>query len=161
MGGQPKTAEGSGLIEYRFVRMARGLWDSAFLASGDHPVAFPLHVNVFGEEPYIGADELDAAPNQKMQDAYDALIFLGPIDKMHQSAFIDLYTPEFRRELKRRFGVVYTESELRDMFKRTKTKNLDDFFSFVEKTPFARPVLPLPEAQLVGPIDEWKTKPER
>ena len=74
----PGTFEGRPSHEIRFVRMARGLWDSAFRASGNRPVAFALQGNVFGAERYTGADEFDALPDQKMQDAYDAVIFLAP-----------------------------------------------------------------------------------
>ena len=51
-------------------------------------------------EPYTGNDELDALPNQTMYDAFDAVIFLAPIEKQRQSAAaISIYTPEFLREL--------------------------------------------------------------
>src|SRR5262249_16721474 len=101
--GVPKTAEGRERLEYTFVRMARGLWDSAFRAHGDRAVAVPLAGNVFGEEPYIGNHQLDALPGQKMQDAYDAVVFLAAIEALRQTALVDaIYTPAFRQELKRR-----------------------------------------------------------
>jgi hypothetical protein len=151
-------------IEYRTVRMARGLWDSAFRAAGDRPVAFQIEGNVFGEEPYIGNNQLDALPNQKMQDAFDAVIFLAPIEKLRQSAeAICIYTPAFMQELKRRYGLMYSEAQLEELFKKTRTKNLDGFFVFMRMTLMARTLMPstvqpLLQAQGIGPIDEWKTR---
>jgi hypothetical protein len=144
--------------DFKFVRMAHGLWDSAFHAAGDKPVAFPLQGNVFGQELYIGNDQFDTAPNQKMQDAFDALIFLVPIEKLRASADANqIYTPAFLRELKRRFGLMYTEAQLEEVFERTGTKNLDEFFVRVEKSlTVPLPVRPLDQAKDVGPIDEWK-----
>jgi hypothetical protein len=153
-----RTFEGRVTHEHRFVRMARGLWDSAFRAAGDRPIAFPLQGNVFGEEPFTGPDQLDALPGQKMQDAYDAVIFLAPLEKLRQSAFVDFHTPAYIRELKRRFKLLYAEDQLKELFRKSQTKNLDEFFSLVEKAGFARPVRPLAEVQQVGPIDEWKTR---
>jgi hypothetical protein len=153
-----RTFEGRVTHQYKYVRMAHGLWDSAFRDAGDRPVAFPLQGNVFGEEPYTGAEQLDALPDQKMQDVYDAVIFLAPLEKMRQSATVDFYTPAFKQELKRRFGIMYTEAQLEELVKKTRTKNLDELLSLLEKDLFARPAQPLPEAAFVGPIDEWKTR---
>lgn len=153
------TAEGRETIEYRIVRMARGLWDSAFRAAGNRPVAFPLQGNAFGEEPYTGAEELDAMPGQKMQDVYDAAIFLAPLEKLRESGTVDIYTPAFKQELKRRLGIMWTEAQLAAVFKKTGTKNLDECFVFLEKNlAAARSARPLSQVQEVGPIDEWKTR---
>ena len=151
------SADGRETLEYRSVRMAHGLWDSAFRAAGDRPVALPLQGNEFGEEPYIGAD-LDTMPGQKMQDVYDAVIFLAPLEKMSQCALVDsIYTAAFKQELKRRFGLMYSEAQLIEVFKKFQARNLDELFVYLEKNLGACPVQPLPEAQSVGPIDEWKS----
>src|SRR5262249_30187332 len=112
----PKTGEsleGMERIDFKFVRMARGLWDTAYRAHGNQPVAIPLTGNVFGQEPYIGNHQLDAKPNQKIQDAYDALIFLAPLEKLRQTAQVDfIYTPAFKEELKRRYRLIHSELQL-------------------------------------------------
>jgi hypothetical protein len=144
--------------EYKYARVAHGLWDSAFRAAGDRPVAFPLQGNVFGAAPYVGADQLDALPGQKMQDAFDAVIFLAPLEKLHHCAYVDLCTPAYKQELKRRLALLWTEAELKAVLAKTKTKDLDELFAIFEKGGWARPAGPLPEAQLLGPIDEWKTQ---
>jgi hypothetical protein len=149
-----KTLEGMERLDFKFVRMARGLWDSAFRANGDRPVAIPLAQNVFGEEPYIGNHQPDALPNQRMQDAYDALIFLGPLEKLRQTATVDfIYTPAFRQELKRRYRIRFTAAELAEMFKQNHAGNLDELLA---KTLIAEPAQPLQLAKGLGPIDEWK-----
>jgi len=154
--GSAKSAQGMENIEYKFVRMAHGLWDSAFRAEGDRPVAFPIKGNAFGDEPYIGNHQLDALPGQKMQDAYDAVIFLAPLEKLRQTAFVDfIYTPEFKQELKRRYRIMFTEAQLAQRFKENNVRDLDELLG---KTLAARPEAPLPQAQAAGPIDEWKTR---
>jgi hypothetical protein len=152
--GAPKTAEGRERIEYKFVRMARGLWDSALRAQGDRPVAVPLAGNAFGAESYIGNHQLEALPGQKMQDAYDAVIFLAPIEKLRQTALVDsIYTPAFRQELKRRYRIMYTDAQLADLCERNQAEDLDGLLS---KTLRARPEEPLSQARSIGSIDEWK-----
>jgi hypothetical protein len=154
--GVPKTTEGREHLEYRFVRMARGLWDSAFQAHGDQPVAVPIAGNALGGEPYIGNHQLDALPNQKMQEAYDAVIFLAPIEKLRQTALVDfIYTPAFRQELKRRYRILYSDAQLADLLRKNQADDLD---GLVSKTLRARPEEPLPQARSVGPIDEWKAQ---
>jgi len=157
--GALKTAEGRERIEYSFVRMARGLWDSAFRAHGDQPVALPIVGNVFGEEPYIGNHQLDALPGQKIKDAYDAVIFLAPIEKLRQTALVDfIYTPSFRQELKRRYRIMYTEAQLAELFHARQARDLDEL---LDKTACGRLEGPLPQARSVGPIDEWKAPPQK
>lgn len=157
--GAPKTAEGRERMEYKFVRMSRGLWDSAFRANGDQPVAFPIAGNVFGAEPYVGNHQAEALPDQKMQDAYDAVIFLAPIEKLRQTALVDfLYTPTYRQELKRRYRIMYTDAELVEAFKANQVNDLD---GLVERTARPRPEGPSPQAQSAGPIDEWKVAAQK
>lgn len=152
--GAPRTAEGLERLEYKFVRMARGLWDSAFRANGDQPVAFPIVGNVFGDEPYVGNHQAEAMPGQKMQDAYDAVIFLAPMEKLRQTALVDgIYTPAFRQELKRRYRILFTDEQLAELFRENQVEDLDGLF---EKTLRARPEAPLPQVRAIGPLDEWK-----
>lgn len=154
LAGTPRTTEGRERIEYRFVRMAQGLWDSAFHANDDKPVAFELAGNVFGKEPYIGNHQLDAQPGQKMQDAYDSVIFLAPIEKLHETGLVDfIYTAEFKQELKRRYKISHTEAQLAELLKTQGVTSLDEF---LDRTHVARKQQQLPQSQTVGPIDEWK-----
>jgi hypothetical protein len=151
------SLEGRDRIDYSFVRMAHGLWDSAFRANGDVQVAFPLADNVFGREQYMGNHQLDAAPGQTMADAYDALVFLAPLEKLRQTALTDvIYTPAFRAELKRRYSILNSEAQLAELLKKEQAKDLDELFA---KTFQPRPERLSPEAQALGPPDEWKRLP--
>lgn len=153
-----KSLEGMERIDFKFVRMAQGLWDSALRANGDRPVAIPLAGNAFGQEAYIGNHQLEALPNQKIQDAYDALIFLAPLEKLRQTAQIDfIYTPAFKEELKRRYRLVHSEAKLAQLLKENRVSDLDGLLA---KTLVASPERPLAQAQAAGPIDEWKTTRE-
>ena len=82
------------------------MWDSAFRAAGDKRVAFPLQSNVFGAAPYVGAERLDALPGQKMQDVFDAVVFLVPLEKLRRCADVDIFTPAYKQELKRRLPLL-------------------------------------------------------
>jgi hypothetical protein len=63
--------------------------------------------------------------------------------------------------MKRRFRLMVGDDQLAELLKKTGARDYDEMWSrLVEKGgSFARPVQPLPEAQAVGPIDEWKTWP--
>lgn len=100
---EPRTAQGLERYKYNWVRMADGLWDQAFAENGNKPIAFSLVDNCFGKAPYIGNHMLNAQTNQKMYHAYDALLFLAPLEELHFSAQTNFfYTPSFKKELKRR-----------------------------------------------------------
>ena len=87
--------------------MEDGLWDKAFKMSQNEQVAFSLKDNIFGKAKYVGNHMLNIAENQTMFDAYDALIFLAPLDNLHFSAEIDfIYTEPFKKELKRRIEIL-------------------------------------------------------
>ncbi len=157
--GTARTLEGMERLEFKFVRMAHGLWDSAFRAAGDRPVAIPIVGNVFGQELYIGNHQPDALPNQTIQDAYDAVIFLAPLEKLRQTALVDsIYTPDFMPELKRRYRILHTEAQLAQQFKENHVANLDELLA---RTLAAQPEQPLSQVQGAGPIDAWKNQPNR
>jgi hypothetical protein len=122
-------------------------------------VAVPIAGNAFGSEPYIGNHQLDALPGQKMQDAYDAVIFLTPVEKLRQTALVDcIYTASFRTELKRRYRIMYTEAQMADLIRTNQAGDLDGLLA---KTLVARPEQPLPQARSLGPLDEWKAQGHR
>ncbi len=110
-----KTTAGMERMRYSWVRVDSGNWDRAFRAYGNKPVAVPLAGTPFGQAPYIGNHMLDAAAGQTMFDAYDAVIFLAPIEELHQTATFDfIYTAAFRSELERRYRILYTPQQIRD-----------------------------------------------
>ena len=152
----PKTTQGLEDVIVKWVRMENGLWDSAFKEFGNTPVAFDMENTPFGNTKYIGNHMLNAAPGQTMYDAYDALIFLAPVDKLHQTAMVDfIYTPEYKHELERRAKFLYTEEQLNNILKSYGLKSIGDF---VDKYFTYKPEVINPLLRQIGPIDAWKTK---
>ena len=87
--------------------MEDGPGDRAFAANGNVPVGLELAGTPFGAARFVGTTMLDAASGSTMADAYDALIFLGPIAELRLSGTTGFYvTPEFRPELERRIRLV-------------------------------------------------------
>jgi hypothetical protein len=109
----PRTAQGLESVQYHWARVDGGRWDRAFAARGNAPVAVPLLGTTFGRAPYLGNHQLEAAPDQTMADAYDALVFLAPLERLRQAAALPgLYAPDFLPELARRYRLMRTEDEL-------------------------------------------------
>lgn len=150
----PQTTAGTERLVYRWVRMGDGLWDSAFEAMGNRPVAFPIAGNVFGAHPYTGNHMLGAAPGQTMADANDAIIFLAPLEALHNSARIDwIYTPEFKRELARRYRMLYTQEQLDAQMKDAGVSSLE---ALIDHDCAASPRELIPQAKGLTPKDAWK-----
>jgi hypothetical protein len=109
----PHSAQGLEDVVYRWRRVDEGRWDRAFAAHGDRPVAISLAGTAFGRAPYLGNHALEAAPGQTMAQAYDALIFLAPLERLRQSAALPgLYAEDFQAELARRYRLLRTPDEL-------------------------------------------------
>lgn len=141
-------------ISIKWGRIGNGIWDSAFKTFGNKPVAITLKDNIFGRQSYIGNHMLNVAPNQTMYDAYDALIFLGPLEQMHKTAKVDfIYTEKFKKEIKRRYRILYTEEQIKKEIEDYGVNNLQNL---IDKTFVAEPQKLLPQAQAIGTIDAWK-----
>jgi len=109
----PRTAQGLENVRYHWARADSGRWDRAFAAHDDLPIAVTLPGTEFGRAPYVGNHQLEAAPNQTMADAYDALVFLAPLERLRQAAALPgLYASDFLPELARRYRLLRTEDEL-------------------------------------------------
>ena len=152
--GTARSTAGMERYAYRWVRMADGLWDSAFEARGNRPVAFSLKDNVLGATAYTGNQVHKAAPGQTMYDANDAIIFLAPLESLHNTAMVDIiYTEAFKQELARRYRILYNDTQLKQQFERDGVDNLE---ALVEKNCLARPAALIPQAQTLPPADAWK-----
>lgn len=128
-----KSTEGLEKVVYRWARMEDGLWDKAFVITGNKSTAFSLKDNVFGKTKYIGNHMMDVAEGTSMYDAYDALLFLSSLDSLHFSAKMNFfYTPEFKTELKRRITFLYGD-QLNDMLKENEVSTLDDYIEKVSQ----------------------------
>lgn len=147
---EPRTTQGLERVEYRFGRMENGAWDRAFADHGNLPVAVALRGSAFGEAPYVGNLMLDLAPGQTMADAYDAVIFLAPLEALRQTAkTADLYTPAFRSELARRLTILHPSEELARMIADAGATDLD---AYIRVTYVAEPEKPLPQSRALPPL---------
>ncbi len=93
---------------------------------------------------------LDVAVGQTIYDAYDAVIFLAPIEKLHKTATFDyIYTPEFKREMERRYRILYAPEQIKSELAEQGVPNLQELFDkkFVgqprEIHPFSKMIAPL------------------
>ncbi|MCB0278068.1 MAG: hypothetical protein KDD94_01095, partial [Calditrichaeota bacterium] len=134
------TVEGLGRYEYSWIRIDNGNWDKAFNQFGK-PLAFELGQTVFGKTPYIGNHMHKAMAGQTMSDAFDAVIYIKPLEKTQFSASFDfIYTTEFKNELKRRLAVIHGDGL--DAFLKQRNVTLDDYIDQLAK-PSGRPRNPL------------------
>lgn len=136
------TSEDLDNVQYKWIRMENGIWDRAFELAGNKPVAVPLQNNVFGKASYVGNQMLDSRRDQTMYDAYDAVIFLAPLEELHVSGkFNFIFTPSFRAELKRRIELMEGE-HLRAFLNENNAISVDAMIdslavvSPVQKNPF-------------------------
>lgn len=136
-----KSTEGLEDVQYRWDRVENGNWDKAFAAAGNAPVAIPLIGNAFGNARYEGNLMLYARADQVMSDAYDAVIFLAPLEKLHLSAeFGFIFTESFRTEVKRRIQLMQ-EGQMDSFLKENGAGSVD---AFIESLAAGEPEKPNP-----------------
>jgi hypothetical protein len=148
------TTQGLEKKVYRWARVGQGIWDSAFAAAENRPIAVPLVGTPFGGDVYIGNHMLDMAPNQTMADAYDAVVFLAPLEELRQTAIVDeIYTEQFKQELVRRYTIHFTPEQLQQRMEKGGVRTLREL---IDKTHVAEPAELLPQAADVGSPDAWR-----
>ena len=97
-----------------------------------------------------------AKPGQTMADAYDAVIFLVPLEEMRQTAHRGaLYTPAFRREAVRRWHLLYP-GEAGE--RQVAAEGVASAEELVDALAEDRPEGPLALVAALGPADAWKRK---
>ncbi|OJJ23000.1 hypothetical protein BKI52_01205 [marine bacterium AO1-C] len=149
-----QTAQGLDRVKYRWIRMEKGLWDAAFEASGEKPVAISLKNNVFGKAAYVGNHNLTAQKGQTIYDAYDALVMLAPLEKLHFSGKVGaVYTPDFQQEMIRRLKVLNNPKELKALLHQNKANSLEAYVASLTKN---TPMKPSPLIKQLGSKEEWK-----
>ncbi|GAB4242141.1 MAG: hypothetical protein Tsb0034_19530 [Ekhidna sp.] len=122
-----QSMAGMDRITYNWARMEGGLWDKAFAENKNQPIAIPLKNTPFGNATYVGNHMLDVREGQTMLNAYDAIIFLKPLEELHFSAKTDFfYTPEFKKELDRRIRILQ-EGTLEKYLERNEASNVQEF----------------------------------
>jgi hypothetical protein len=82
-------------------RLALGLFESAFAALTNRPVAFPLDRGPFGELPFDAS--MDFVTSDLYRAGFDAFLYLGPLENEIMSPLVPgFYTDEYAREVDRR-----------------------------------------------------------
>lgn len=82
-------------------RLALGLFDSAFAALTNRPMAFPLDHGPFGELPFDAS--MDFVTSDPYRAGFDAFLCLGPLEDEIMSPLVPgFYTDEYAREVDRR-----------------------------------------------------------
>jgi len=149
-----KTTAGIEKYDFRWIRLGNGIWDAAFREIGNYPIAFPLKKNVFGKETYVGNHMHKAAPGQTMSDANDAIIFLAPLENLHNGAIVDfVYTDEFRIELARRYSILFTREQLQNKLNEQGVSTIEEL---IKKTHVEEPEELIPQVKSLPSIDAWK-----
>ena len=98
---------------------------------------------------------LNVLSGQAMYDAYDAVIFLKPLEDMHKTAKVDfIYTQEFKKELKRRYKLIFSDEQIAKELNDYDAGNLEEL---IEKEFVREPRVPLPQAETICEIDAWKS----
>ncbi|MEE2692906.1 MAG: hypothetical protein VX640_15335 [Pseudomonadota bacterium] len=138
-------------VVYGWTRADGGAWDAAFAANGDRPVALSFAETSFGSAPYVGNSMLSAAPGQTMADVNDAVIHLRRLEDWRQTAKNGaMYTPAFRKELKRRLPFAHPGEELAKAMEAEGAKTVD---AFIDAIAAPEPEAPLAPAQTLPPLD--------
>lgn len=88
-----------------------GAFDEAFAANGNRPVGFALKDSPFGAEPFDAQYEMKYDfRTGTYADNFDGYLFLHPIDNEPQNTpLLEIFTPEFISEMKRRASVLQLE----------------------------------------------------
>ena len=87
-------------------RLCEGLFESAFAALDNKPMAFPLNTGPFGKQPYDRAPEEPVAGTYR--DGFDAYLYLGPIEyELFSPLIAGFYTDEFVKEIDRRHQLLH------------------------------------------------------
>jgi hypothetical protein len=150
----PKTTEGMETIVFRWTRAAGGRWDEAWRRLDNKPTAVPLAGNVLGQQAYVGNHLPDVAAGQTLADAYDAVVFLAPLERLRRTALVGaVYTPAFKQELTRRYRLLYTEAQLTARLRQAGVETLEQL---IDREHVAAPEKPLPQLSGLEPRDAWR-----
>jgi hypothetical protein len=131
-------------------RLALGLFDTAFAALGNKPMAFPLNRGPFGRQIF------DATPESLTTDpygkGYHAYLYLGPVEGEILAPLIPgFYTDEFVRELDRRSRVMWGKG----LIEGGVIKRLDGASYTALRSQFWGQPRRGWSADSLGPLDAW------
>jgi len=132
-------------------RLCLGLFESAFAAAGNKPVAFPLDASPFGKEPY------DADPDRLVgstyADGFSAYLYLGPLETETFAPLIaGFYTPAFVKELDRRHRMMFDKSWAESYGREEMTA--ETFIDWMGDS-WGKPRQDW-RPEVLGPLDAWR-----
>lgn len=131
-------------------RLCFGLFDSAFAALGNRPMAFPLDTGPFGAEAY-DADP-DNPVNCTYADGFNAYLYLGPLETEIFSPLIaGFYNHAFVQELDRRFRITNARSWAEAYRQQEMTP--ESFIAWMSNS-WGKPRAKWGPG-VVGPLDAW------
>jgi hypothetical protein len=133
-------------------RVALGLFDSAFAALANRPIAFPLDHGPFGEQLFDAS--LDHPTASRYRDVANAYLYLGPVEN---EVFFPLipgfYTTEHMREIDRRYRLMNEGRPWHEIFKRKET-SAEEFIAWMSRD-WGQPRREWSRARL-GPLNTWQ-----
>jgi uncharacterized iron-regulated protein len=92
-------------------RLCLGLFDSAFAALANKPMAFPLTTGPFGKQWFDAMSDDPVSESSVYGDGFSAFLYLGPLEDERFSPLIPgFYDEEFMQEIDRRFKLLYGKS---------------------------------------------------
>jgi len=134
-------------------RLCLGLFDTAFAAVGNKPVAFPLTTGPFGEQWFDAMPDNPASPRSTYRHGYSAYLYLGPLEDEIFSPLIDgFYTDEFMKEIDRRYRMMFGKP-WHEAYGRERT-DVESFIDWMSGGPgsWGQPRKWIP---LLGPLNAW------
>jgi uncharacterized iron-regulated protein len=132
-------------------RIALGLFESAFAALDNRPMAFPLDHGPFGEQIFDAS--LDDPTTEPFHNAFQAYLYLGPVENEVFSSIINgFYSDDFLQEMDRRYRLMNGQG----LKKGCNLASLDGE-SFVRwmSSSWGQPRWDWSSSSL-GPLDAWK-----
>jgi len=132
-------------------RVALGLFETAFAALTNRPMAFPLDHGPFGEQVFDASmDELTTDP---FRNGFQAYLYLGPLeDEVFSPLILGFYTDAFVKELERRHRLMFGKG----LVEGEGLKRLDaaSFIEWMSRS-WGKPRHKW-SAQALGPLRAWE-----
>lgn len=130
-------------------RLALGLFETAFAALNNQPMAFPLDHGPFGEQVFDAS--LDDLTTDAYRKGFHAYLYLGPLeDEVFSPLIPGFYTDEFVQELERRSHVMSGKGLVEEF--GIKTLDASGFIDFMSRS-WGQPRFTW---RRLGPLNAWQ-----
>ena len=132
-------------------RLCLGLFDTAFAALNNRPVAFPLATGPFGRQGFDAMPDHRAGNQSTYADGYNAYLYLDPLENEIFSPLIQgFYTDEHIKEIDRRYQLMRGKS-WHEMYGYPET-TVENFIAWMSNS-WGQP---RDWIGRLGPTDAWK-----